>query len=202
MGSTVIIAVPSLLIAVGGVGLALLGLRVDWWVPIAFAIVLAAAGYSCSALGKSQLPGKPKTGMLLMQLRFLAPLAWSALAAAAAIWVAIQFEPPEDLKPSIETKQLLSAGAGALTAFLTTAFIKSGEEADEKWIAARVKSAFEEKYQGYFMPGSPGQLAVFSPGWDGGGWGWPVRYERAKAIADALATDKMKNEGEPPPSPK
>jgi hypothetical protein len=82
-----------------------------------------------------------------------------------AFIVAVALDPGD--KPPVRRKEIFSAAAAAVGAFLVAAFIKDAEEADEKWIGARFKKRFQARYRKRFprqdgQPASPAELAVIS----------------------------------------
>lgn len=181
-------ALPGLVVAAGGAGLAWLGYRVWAWLPVVIVAVVALAGYLFHRVGRGRLATAPVRGAQLMQWRFLMPLALGAGAAGLLIALAVWFEPVEGT--STETKKLLAASLGALTAFLTAAWIKSGEEAAEQWIATPIKAAFQSVFATRFQSdpeGVPAQ-ALFNDTWQGRGWKTTAdRRARAVAVAAGLA---------------
>ena len=81
--------------------------------------------------------------------------------------------------------EILKVLAGALSTFITAAFLKSTEEPD-KWVAELTKSEFQKAFGALFKAGSDGEQALRGPVYKGEGWDAPGRKKRAEAIASAL----------------
>ena len=164
-------ALPALAIAVGGVGLAWLVFKSDWWwLSFAIAGIAALIGLICNDVGSKRLGKHPVSAARIMEWRFLMPFAVGAAGAAALIAFGVWFEPDENA--SVETKKFLAASFAALTAFITAVAIKSGEEAVDKWVGQPIKSAFQKTFKGRF-PKDPtpdttvhtAWMAVFNDEW-------------------------------------
>jgi hypothetical protein len=182
---------PSLVVALGGVGVALLWFYV--WKPlavvpsaVAFLLGLAADQWTKRELAADDPVGatKPAYGWALV------PLAFAIAAAGAVIIIAVALDPGD--KPPAERKEIFSAAAAAFGAFLVSMFVKDAEEADEKWIGARFKKRFQERFRDRFPrePGGPasrGELAVRSEADLGfSGWGRVARKQRAAIVAEEI----------------
>lgn len=182
-------ALPALLVAVAGVGLAWLGYEAHWAMSavLVFSIVVIAEAIYRS--GRAAVRSSPVSAIPRIEARILVFGAIAAGASALLIFVGVEFEP--DKQASEQTKQLLAASAGALTAFITALWVKNAEEADEEWISSTVRADFHREFADVFPNDSPGANAVFAGDFGGeSGWGREARRVRAEAVAGALAADK------------
>ncbi|VAW09617.1 hypothetical protein MNBD_ACTINO02-2825, partial [hydrothermal vent metagenome] len=68
----------------------------------------------------------------------------AALAAGFLLWFAVASEVPKEA--SALTQKSVAALAAAVTTAVTAVFIKGAEEADETWIATKMRSAFRAAY--------------------------------------------------------
>lgn len=182
-------ALPALGVALAGVGLAWLGFKTIWVVPLVLVAGVAGISQALFLAGKARVKRSPTTAIRLMGSRLLVPGSLAAGAAGLLIAIAVTLNPGEDA--SAQTKELLTASVAALTGFFTTLFIKDAESADEKWVAAPIAAVFETAFAGTFEPESPGALAVFAGTFAGHtGWGPEARAARAQAVEAALAAHR------------
>lgn len=68
---------------------------------------------------------------------------------------------------SCSLSEVFSAAVATVGAFLVAAFVKSAEEADEKWVGARFKLRFQARFRDRFrrppgQPASDAELALKS----------------------------------------
>ncbi|MEX2646450.1 MAG: hypothetical protein WD249_09325 [Gaiellaceae bacterium] len=121
----------------------------------------------------------------------LVPFGTAIAAACGVIIFAVAVDPGDH--PPLERKEIFSATSAALGAFLVAMFIKSAEEADEKWIGVRFKNNLERQFGNRFsrqqgQPASRGELAVKADAALGfSGWAHAARRRRAAVIAEELA---------------
>jgi hypothetical protein len=200
MKEKLISAGTSFLIALGGVLVAVLWFISGPWLVIAPLIGLAVLGYGCDAYARGRLlPEHPVTALRLMEYWVLLPGTLAALVSGLLIVLGVWWEPIE--KATVEEKKLLAALVGAVSTFLTTAFVKAAEESDAKWVGEHVRKTFHLRYRRdapatahepgicYFEAGSPGERWVYSDAYGGvSGWGWSARHTRAARIGERLTT--------------
>jgi hypothetical protein len=94
--------------------------------------------------------------------------------------------PPEPSAFDKYWPDILKVVAGALSTFVTAAFIKSTEDPD-RWVADLTKDAFQETFTYQNFPAnSDAELALRSPNFQNLGWDAKGRQKRAAAIASAL----------------
>jgi hypothetical protein len=180
-------SLPSLVVALGGVGLAYVWLDLSWLLAAVIAVALLALGAIAYGVGNSQLDRtKPKAVSALRWLGWTvaAPLGLAAFAAAAIIVLGISTVPGKHW--SEERKQLTAALVAAITTYLTTVFIKGAEDADAGWVGTIVKTQFQKRLKDRFPEGKA-QNAVFDlfRGWDS-----DDRKARAKEIDDYIKEGK------------
>jgi hypothetical protein len=204
------LAVPFRAFVVAGVGVFLASLwfnsRFTLAIFLAFGII--GLGLVLYLVGKAQLPGKPVWGLRLMEFFVLAPSMLAAVAAGAVIVIAVNLAAPKEA--SDQTKELLSAVATAITAFLTSSFVDWTGDKDDSSVADRIKEVFHAKFKRfdpsqtsetgvkYFKAGSTGERWVYSNAFKGiEGWGGTARKKRAEGIALELQTGNS----DPPAQP-
>lgn len=158
------------------------------WAPLAvvLAFVIALLGFVLDFLARRKLDGGDPVGFRRrLEWWLLVPFAIGAVAAAVAIVLAVEFNAGKDA--SVEREKILSAFVAALGAFLTAAFIKGAEEADDNWVGMRFKKLFQAHYNPKFKAGEPttdAELAVRSEAALGfSGWGRAARKRRAEIVA-------------------
>jgi hypothetical protein len=181
------------MVGLAGVGVALLWFYVSKplaVVPPAVAILL---GFGADQMTKRKLDDDDPLAAIKWAYGWaLIPFAFAIAAAAVVIIVAVALDPGD--KPPVRRKEIFSAAAAAVGAFLVAAFIKDAEEADEKWMGARFKKRFQARYRKRFprqdgQPASPAELAVISEADLGfSGWGRAARKQRAEIVASALGS--------------
>jgi hypothetical protein len=189
--STVYKAVPTLGIALAGVGLAYLFFEVSKVLtPVVIAAVVGL-GFLSAHVGEGKLRDLDPVGSLKwMELGAIRQAALASGLVGFGIWLAVKLEPSETA--SVESKKLLAAAIAAVAAFLTAALIKSAEDTDANWLAPKIQKLFREHLRQPLseQPASPDQeqatQALESPNWRGLGWGYSDRRVRAKAIAKVL----------------
>jgi hypothetical protein len=175
---------PALLVAAVAIGLAIVWLEVSELVAVAAVVVGALLGGGAWWIGKRAV-----TGARPRPLRALTWLTWSALAPAAVgagvagAIIVLGIELTNDRWPA-QTRALVAATTGALTTYLTAAFVRGAEDADRSWISGVVKQAFQAAFKDRFREGTDAARAAFS---DTGpvGWDRATRRERAQTIEDA-----------------
>lgn len=183
---------PPLAVALGGVGVALIWFYA-WW-PLAFipSAVAVLLGLLADYLAQRKLKrDDPVAATKWINGWALVPFALALAAAGAVIIVAVALDPGD--KPPVERKEVFSAAAAAVGAFLVAMFVKDAEEADEKWVGGRFKKRFQTRFGDRF-PRPPGQatptdgeLAVRSEADLGfSGWGSASRKRRAEIVAREL----------------
>jgi hypothetical protein len=184
--------VPSLAVGLGGVGAALLWFYA--WRPLAVlpSVVALLLGLGADYLAQRELDhDDPVAATKWIYGWALVPFALAIAGAGAVIVVAVALDPGE--KPSVERKEIFSAAAATVGAFLVAAFIKDSEEADEKWIGTRFKRKFQARFSDRFprQPGGPatrGELAVKEEAALGfSGWSREARRQRAEVVEEELA---------------
>lgn len=190
-------ALPPLLVALAGAGLAYLMLVVH---PLVGLVVLAPLGYGWSQLqqAKRMTAANPVGALAKFEAAQALPYGIAAAAAAAIIFVAVWFTPPK--APDEETAagaeaaadpflpylgEILKTMAGAISAFLAASFIKGSEEPDS-WVATTVEQHFKSTFKDEFDDKPRARDALLSPVFDGEGWSKKGREARAKVIAEAI----------------
>ena len=179
---TIAAALPALLVALAGVGIAWLLFYGRGTVAIAAVLVVTATGWLGDRAGRRALPARPVRARLAMELYLLVPISLASFVAGLLIWLAVYFA--EDKSWSQEKKELIAATAGALTTFLSSAFIKGIEDADEKGVAVRIRNAFREAYEAPdSIPDPDVRRRLFDLNRS---WSRQKRKELARAIQDVL----------------
>jgi hypothetical protein len=185
---------PSLAVGLGGVAVAALWFYV--WKPLAFALPLIAVlgGLACDRRARTRLAkDDPVSAAKWINGWFLVPFALALIAAGLVIIVAVALDPGS--MPPPQRKEVFSAAAAAIGAFLVAAFVKGAEEADDEWVGDRFKKRFQARYGGTFPTPQGGtapdaQLAVKSDADLGfSGWGRSARKRRAEIVARALSSN-------------
>jgi hypothetical protein len=121
----------------------------------------ARRGISCVyRSGRATIRRSPVSSIPRLESRILVFAAIASGAAALIIFVGIEFEP--DKNATVQTKKLLAATAGAVTACITALWIKKSETADEEWIASGIKADFQREFLSVFENDSTGANAVFA----------------------------------------
>jgi hypothetical protein len=199
----VLVPLRALAVALAGVALALAWFHGYRWLAIIGAILAVLSGALLERLGARSLPGDPVRAARLMEFWVISPAAVSALAAMIVIAVSVRLTAPKDAPPV--TTELLAATAGALTAFLSSAFIDWAGDKDDSRTADRIRDRFYDHYKRaddahpvgfspdkklyYFEAESEGELWVYSDEHGGiTGWGHGARRKRAAAIAALIAS--------------
>jgi hypothetical protein len=187
-------ALPALVVAGAGVLLAWLWATSTVYLSVGGLLVVLAGGVVSAVLGRYSLPDKPTRAGTLLEWSVLIDVALGIAAAGLIVWLGVWLEPSSEA--SLETKKMLAAGFGALSAFLTTTFIKGAEDPDEGWVGGRVEKAFGVAYVGRFRPGSTPWRALKEPEFAGESrWGKVARRTRARMIEESLGgpDDKAPN---------
>ncbi|SRR6266545_451903 len=189
-------AIPGLLVALAGVGLAWLAFRQSLWLAAVIVAVPIAFGLGTFWWGKRLLARhKPVEALKFMEWGVLVPGTVVAVVAGLLIGAGVFLEPAEGA--SVETKKLLAASLAAIGGFLTASFIKSGEEADAQWTGVLIKAAFEDVYRDSFPQGSDAWKALYTESWRGlTGWSRAERRRRAEIIADPAAAKPPQSSSE------
>jgi hypothetical protein len=189
-------ALPPLLVALAGAVVAYLMLVVH---PLVGLVVVLPLGYGWWQLREAKrLTATDPVGALdKFEAAQALPYSLALAASAALIFAAVWLTPPEP--PSEEEiaegatvdpllpyiGEILKAVAGAISAFLTAAFIKASEEPDS-WVAGTVEEHFKSVFKGKFAAGTTARDALLSPTFANEGWSKKGRTKRAEAIAQAL----------------
>lgn len=186
--SEVLVPLRALVIALVGVGLAWTWFKGYWWLVVLISIASIFSGILFERHGAGQLPGDPLRAVRMMEFWVLSPAAVSALAAMIVVAVSVALTAPKGTPTA--TKELLTATSGALTAFLTSAFIDWTGDKDDSRTANRIRDQFYAHYQRadtshtpgrhdnvyYFEAGSVGERWVYSNEFGGiTGWGYDAR---------------------------
>jgi hypothetical protein len=182
---------PPLAVGLSGVGVALLWFYVSKSLAVVPPAVAVLLGLAADQWTKRKLEDDdPLAATKWVYGWALVPFALAIAAAGAVIVAAVALDPGDE--PPVERKEVFSAAAAAVGAFLVSMFIKNAEEADEKWIGARFKKRFQARFPDRFprqpgQPAPPGELAVKSEADLGfSGWGRAAREQRAKIVAEEL----------------
>jgi hypothetical protein len=185
-------ALPSLLVGLGGVGLALLWFYVAKPLAVAPPVVAFVLGFCGDQMTRRTLAhDKPVAATKWVYGWSLVPLSFAIGAAGAVIVIAVSLNPDSG---SNTRKEIVSAAVAAVGAFLVAAFVESAGDADENWIGGRFKKRLQERYKDSFRrdanePASEAELAVKEDAVLGfQGWGRDARKKRAQILADWLAT--------------
>jgi hypothetical protein len=189
----------GLLVSVGGVGIAYLWHSRQWVLSAVIILVTALLGWLFRFLAEDQLPARPRTAIVLLELWILFPAAFAMFLAAALVWAGVWLAP--HLSDSDFKKESLKTLSGAIAGFLAAFLLKSFEDADGNFLAVHAKKIFQKHYRRkgkdipeqpqsvvlYFEPESPGERLVNSESYDGiSGWGFAARHERARKLAAVL----------------
>jgi hypothetical protein len=159
--------------------------NVGWLLPSLLTALGATVGLSVFFAGRNQLSSDPVNAESKMEWIALSLFLIASFVAGVIIWVGIRFEPVEGA--SVDTKKILGGLSGALTTFLSAAFVKSAEDTGTNWVASDVKAAFKAQFGAKFKPGTLGYRAVYTDIQGIDGWvGRESRQERARLVADAL----------------
>lgn len=148
--SKLLSSLPLFLAALGGVGLAWLYLQSGWVLPAFLLVLVGLVGLICDSIGRRQLPCRPDRAHFLIGLWSLFPIALAAGASAAIIGVAIATKKPESL--SVESQQLIAAGASSLTVFLTSVFV---DQLATPLSTDRIRKAYWKAYNDPFLKSEP-----------------------------------------------
>lgn len=178
--------IAPLVVGLGGVGLAALWFYVSALLAVAAPIVVALVGLGIDWFARRKLnDDDPVAAAKWINGWVLVPLAIGASATAAAIVLAVEWNAGKDAP--LEREKLFAAAIAAVGAFLTAAFIKGAEEADEKWVGARFKKLFQTHYIPKLKPGQMAdnvEKAVRAEAALGfSGWGRSARNQRAEIVA-------------------
>jgi len=189
-------ALPPLLVATAGAAIAFLMVTVH--VAMGLLVLIPLAAGSAAQLHAERVTRANPVGSLrwygLAQLTpYGGAVAASAVLIGLVVWLAPPEKPPQvpgttPAPPTTFEKywpEILKVLAGALSTFITAAFLKSTEEPD-KWVAELTKSEFQKAFGALFKAGSDGEQALRGPVYKGEGWDAPGRKKRAEAIASAL----------------
>ena len=191
-------ALPALIVASAGVGLAWLWYNLAWWSPIPILIAALAVGLLVDGVARrTLLPEQPVAAAWLMESWLLVPCCLGSLVAGLMILAAVSFEPAKDA--SAEASKMLAAALGGLSAFAAATVLKAFDDADEGLVGTHVRGAFLDAYpreepgkprHGHthpFAAGSEGELWVQSFDVGGiSGWGRAARLARARGVQQAI----------------
>ena len=157
-----------------------------WWWPLVAAGVLIVMAYALDAAGQRQLPNRPVAAVALMEFWMLAPLTWTALAAAAVIIIGVELN--VDPKAPVADQQMTRALATAMTSFLTASFISWAGDQNKSPVAQRIRQAFEQAYKNATLSEAAERL-VYGDAVQGiEGWSASARAARAAKLQQALRT--------------
>jgi hypothetical protein len=149
-------AFGAFLIALAGIGLAIIFFYQGFWCATVVVVPVALLGWLCDLIARRLVLYRfPVAAVCMMELWVLFPAAIVAAAAAAVIVINVNLKPEQGSTLSLEEKEIYSALVTALTAFLTVGLLKSAEDIDENWIAPHVRAAFQAKYRR--EPANPAQ---------------------------------------------
>lgn len=175
-------SIPPLLVAGLGVGV---GWLLANGVVAVTLIVLAsfgAVGFLLRVLATQRLPLRPRHSRTFFEWSLLGPATLAVLASGFLLWFAIASDVPQGA--SAVTKKTVGALAAAVTAAVTTSFIKGAEEADEMWVARAMRSAFRTAFDDSEFPlPQPARTMVFSAAQ---GWSLSERKAIANAVENAV----------------
>ncbi len=180
--SAMLKALPGLIAAIAGVGLAWLAYQtsVSLAVPIVVTAAVMLIGFVSRRVGQTQLRKNPNGALPLLEGWSLTLLAVPAIAVAASIVVAVWLAQQTPEGTPADTKQVLTASAAAVTGFLSAAFIKAFDDFDGVLgggIAKDFLNAFEPCN---FATSSEEYRAVYADTVAGAsGWGFAARRKRA-----------------------
>jgi hypothetical protein len=141
-------AFGAFLIALGGIGLAIVFFKGGLWCVAAVVVPVALLGWMCDLIArKLVLYRYPVLAAWMMELWVLFPAVIAVAAAAAVIVINVNLKPEQGSTLAPEQKEIYSALVTAVTAFLAAYLLKSAEDIDENWIAPHVRAAFIAKYK-------------------------------------------------------
>jgi len=175
----------------GGGGAVLAAIWFDGKHALAVGIVCGAVlvGWTIGTIVPNRLlPRHPTVAVWCIELWILLPGAAAAAAAAAIVIIAVALSVPDSAP--VQQKQVFSAYSVALTALVTTLFLKAFENADSDVIGEHVRSIFEGKYKTpgpHFASESEGEQWVYNATMGGlDGWSVEARHKRAGEIQKRL----------------
>lgn len=195
-------ALPPLLVAAYGAGVAYLMLTIHPLTGAVLLLVPIGIGLWAMTRARAMAPTDPVGSLRWFERAQLLPYALAAGASAVLMWLAVLFAPPDKPTPAPDAPdspppttfekyfpEILKALSGAVSVFITAAFIKSSEEPDS-WVADQVKAEFQKAFR--FRADSDGENAVRATTYMGAGWGKDGREKRAAAIATAIKDPDQK----------
>lgn len=179
-------AVVAMCVALAGASMAFLWFYVTWGIAIAVIITLlvALAGWILGRVGPGRVATAPRKAMRLMEWQILLPAALAAAGAAAIIIIEIHLTEKKDW--SDEAKGIITALSAAITTAIGALLVKGAETYDESWLAPPIKKAFEEGLKDRFIPGTPGDQALYNLQ---GNWDRADRRTRLDRIEDAIKAE-------------
>jgi hypothetical protein len=142
-----------------GVVLALWWFQGRWEIGLAVLIVLALLGVLSEWIGDRFLPAHPVAAVLFMEWWVLVPMAIAAAGSAALVVIAVELAIPESVKDPV-VKETAGAIAGALSTFLTAAFVSSIGDRDRSAIGDRIKKRLRSHYTRDVQPGQKRVMQV------------------------------------------
>ncbi len=196
------------IVAAFGLFFAVLLLNGDYRIVITALAITIGIAQALSWVGDALLPRQPRLALVFLECWVIAPGAIAAIGSGLAVFVCITAEVFKPADP--ELAGLLTAGATAVVALFTGAFVAWVGEQDDSRTADRIRRFFFAHYdrqpaaaasqvgrKHYFAAESRGERAVYSDEIEGvAGWGLPARWRRAKILAEELASGTSD-----PPSP-
>jgi hypothetical protein len=190
-------AIPGLLAGLVGVLAAYLWFNFPGlpWLPVVLLIAAVVVGYGVHRFGVGRIRSDPCGSVPYLEAWALVILAIGALGAAVVVVLAVLLARLAPDNTPLEQKELLTAGFGACSAFVTAAFVKGlddfGALLAEK-IAADFRAELADCYPaaGEGEEASAGYRALYlEPD-----WGYKARRERATVFANLRCPQ--------PPNPK
>lgn len=190
-------ALPPLFVALSGSAIAFFMVTYD--IKIAALLILpVGVGWVAERWARRVTPADPVGALRWYGWAQLQPYGLAIGCSAGLIGLTVWLVPPAKAAPAPGVvppeptafdkywPDILKVVAGALSTFVTAAFIKSTEDPDQ-WVADLTKDAFQEafKYQNFPANSDAGQ-ALRSPIFQDSGWDAKGREKRAAAIASAL----------------
>lgn len=201
-------AIPALIVGLGGVSFAKIGFSEGWWVSFVIFLLPVILAWPLEWYARNALlPKQPELAAWIMELWILIPLCFATAGAGATIGVAVAFAERDTW--TAQEKQLFSAIATGLTAFIAASLVKSAEDPNE-WLSTRAKRAFQRVYKGdrpdltpekgiiYFLREPNGRegdgelWAHADPVHGVSGWSFFARHKRAQGISSALKTGQYR----------